>query len=97
MAAIKAGKHVLIEKPLARNAIEGEELVKAAKDAGVVLADAVHRAPWLHQPAYRPPSSSASSKQHHYQLPEKPPFVQEQQSQQFVLSQQPDLTTSHRP
>ncbi|MEA2524351.1 MAG: hypothetical protein QOF73_1578 [Thermomicrobiales bacterium] len=43
LAAIKAGKHVLIEKPLARNSVEGEELVKAAKEAGVVLAIAFNR------------------------------------------------------
>lgn len=43
MAAVKAGKHVLIEKPLARNAVEGEMLVRAAKEAGVVLAIAFNR------------------------------------------------------
>jgi predicted dehydrogenase len=43
LAAVRAGKHVLIEKPLARNAVEGEELVKAAKEAGVVLAIAFNR------------------------------------------------------
>jgi predicted dehydrogenase len=43
LAAVQAGKHVLIEKPLARNAAEGEELVKAAKATGVVLAIAFNR------------------------------------------------------
>jgi predicted dehydrogenase len=43
LAAIKAGKHVLMEKPLARNPVEGEELVRAAKEAGVVLAIAFNR------------------------------------------------------
>ena len=43
LAAIKAGKHVLMEKPLARNPTEGEELVRAAKEAGVVLAIAYNR------------------------------------------------------
>ncbi|HKG24794.1 MAG TPA: Gfo/Idh/MocA family oxidoreductase [Thermomicrobiales bacterium] len=43
LAAVRAGKHVLIEKPLSRNAVEGEELVKAAKEAGVVLAIAFNR------------------------------------------------------
>jgi predicted dehydrogenase len=38
MAAIKAGKHVLMEKPLARNATEGAEMVAAAKEAGVNLS-----------------------------------------------------------
>jgi predicted dehydrogenase len=35
--AIAAGKHVLMEKPLARNEAEGEVLVRAARDAGLVL------------------------------------------------------------
>lgn len=43
LAAIKAGKHVLMEKPLARNPIEGEELVKAAKAAGLILGIAFNR------------------------------------------------------
>src|SRR6476661_3352384 len=38
MAAAKAGKHVLMEKPLARNAAEGAEMVAAAKSAGVNLS-----------------------------------------------------------
>ena len=33
----KAGKHVICEKPMAINAKEGEEMVKACKDAGVKL------------------------------------------------------------
>ena len=37
MAAIAAGKHVLIEKPLASTAAEGRELVAAAEAAGVTL------------------------------------------------------------
>jgi predicted dehydrogenase len=36
--AIEAGKHVFIEKPLASTAEEGEKLVAAAKEKGVVLA-----------------------------------------------------------
>lgn len=43
MAAIKARKHVLIEKPLALNAIEAEQMVQAARGAGVVLAIAFNR------------------------------------------------------
>lgn len=35
--AIAAGKHVLMEKPLARNAAEGQILVDAAESAGLVL------------------------------------------------------------
>jgi len=38
MAALKAGKHVLLEKPLAPTAAEAWELVETAKEAGVVLA-----------------------------------------------------------
>jgi len=37
MAAIKAGKHVLAEKPMALNAADGQALVDAAKEAGVNL------------------------------------------------------------
>lgn len=37
-AALEAGKHVLVEKPLAMNAAEGWELVELARSAGVLLA-----------------------------------------------------------
>ena len=37
LAAIEAGKHVIIEKPLALSSFEAETLVKAAESAGVVL------------------------------------------------------------
>ena len=37
MAAIEAGKHVLVEKPLASSYAEGRALVDAADDRGVVL------------------------------------------------------------
>ena len=37
MAAIEAGKHVLVEKPLASSYAEGLALVRAAADRGVVL------------------------------------------------------------
>jgi predicted dehydrogenase len=37
MAAIEAGKHVLVEKPLASSYAEGRLLVEAAEDRGVVL------------------------------------------------------------
>lgn len=36
LEAIEAGKHVVCEKPLAMTAAEGEELLRAAEDAGVV-------------------------------------------------------------
>ena len=38
MAALKAGKHVLLEKPLATGKAEAWELVETAKASGVVLA-----------------------------------------------------------
>ena len=37
LAALDAGKHVLIEKPLAPTVAEGRKLVDAAHDAGLVL------------------------------------------------------------
>jgi predicted dehydrogenase len=37
MAAVQAGKHVLVEKPAARNAVELEPVVHAAKKAGVTV------------------------------------------------------------
>lgn len=41
--AIAAGKHVLMEKPLARNEAEGAQLVRAADEAGIVLGMAFNR------------------------------------------------------
>lgn len=43
LAAIAAGKHVLMEKPLARNTAEGEQIVRAAREKGVILAMAFNR------------------------------------------------------
>jgi len=40
IAAARAGKHVLCEKPLALNAREAEQIVAACRQAGVVLAEA---------------------------------------------------------
>src|SRR5436305_11750671 len=37
LAAVQAGKHVLVEKPAARTAAELEPLVQAARAAGVVV------------------------------------------------------------
>ena len=37
MAALAAGKHVLVEKPLASSLADGEKVVQAAEDAGRVL------------------------------------------------------------
>lgn len=37
MEAIEAGKHVLVEKPLAPSAAGARRLIAAAEDAGVVL------------------------------------------------------------
>jgi len=41
LLAIKAGKHVLVEKSLARSAAEAQEIVDAARDAGVFLMEAM--------------------------------------------------------
>ena len=43
LAALEAGKHVLVEKPLALNAEEGQLMVDAAGRAGKVLAIAFNR------------------------------------------------------
>ncbi len=40
MAAARAGKHVLCEKPLALTAAEGQEMADACREAGVHLAEA---------------------------------------------------------
>lgn len=38
LAALRAGKHVLVEKPLALNLEEGEKMVRLAEDSGLCLA-----------------------------------------------------------
>ena len=43
LAALAAGKHVLVEKPLARTVEEGERMVATAKEAGKILAIAFNR------------------------------------------------------
>lgn len=40
IAALRAGKHVLCEKPMARNAAEAAEMFAAAEDSGKVLIEA---------------------------------------------------------
>jgi len=41
LEAIAAGKHVLIEKPLATNAVDAQLLVDAARSAGILLMEAM--------------------------------------------------------
>jgi xylose dehydrogenase (NAD/NADP) len=40
LRALRAGKHVLCEKPLACNAMQAQEMASAAKDAGLLLMEA---------------------------------------------------------
>jgi xylose dehydrogenase (NAD/NADP) len=47
LAAARAGKHVLCEKPLAPSLAEAEQMVSACRDAGVVLQEAFM---WRHHP-----------------------------------------------
>ncbi len=47
LAAAKAGKHVLCEKPLALNMEEAHEMVEACRSAGVILQEAFM---WRHHP-----------------------------------------------
>lgn len=49
-AALKAGKHVLIEKPLTSNADEARALARLAASRRLVLAEAYH---WRHHPIAR--------------------------------------------
>jgi predicted dehydrogenase len=42
LAAIKAGKHVLSEKPFASNAVEAREVADAAAGSGLIVFDAFH-------------------------------------------------------
>src|ERR1700685_1999777 len=42
IAALRAGKHVLCEKPIASNAIEAERMARAADETGKILGEAFH-------------------------------------------------------
>jgi predicted dehydrogenase len=42
IAALRAGKHVLCEKPIASNAAEAERMARAAGVSGVILGEAFH-------------------------------------------------------
>jgi len=41
-AALRAGKHVLVEKPLTSNAAEARVLARIARSRGLVLAEGYH-------------------------------------------------------
>ena len=47
LRALRAGKHVLCEKPIASNAAEAEEMARAAEETGRVLVEAFH---WRYHP-----------------------------------------------
>jgi predicted dehydrogenase len=40
--ALRAGKHVLCEKPIASNAVEAQRMAKVASETGLILAEALH-------------------------------------------------------
>jgi predicted dehydrogenase len=40
--ALRAGKHVLCEKPIASNAVEAQQMDDAARETGLILAEAFH-------------------------------------------------------
>jgi predicted dehydrogenase len=42
MRALKAGKHVLVEKPIADTADEAREMISSAEEKGLVLLEAIH-------------------------------------------------------
>ena len=42
MRALKLGKHVLVEKPMANTAAEAQYLIDLAEKKGVVLLEAIH-------------------------------------------------------
>ncbi|KAF8485634.1 hypothetical protein JB92DRAFT_2760613 [Gautieria morchelliformis] len=42
MRALKAGKHVLVEKPIADTAEEAREMISSAEQKGLVLLEAIH-------------------------------------------------------
>ena len=43
LQALRAGKHVLVEKPMALTVAEGEEMVRVARETGKTLATAYYR------------------------------------------------------
>src|ERR1700757_3810638 len=42
IAALRAGKHVLCEKPIASNAAEAAKMAKVANETGMILGEAFH-------------------------------------------------------
>lgn len=50
IAALRAGKHVLCEKPFASNATEAAEMVRVAEETGQILGEAFHH---LYHPLWR--------------------------------------------
>lgn len=52
IAASRAGKHVLVEKPIARTVAEADEMIAAAREAGVLLVPA-------HNVRFAPPFAAA--------------------------------------
>jgi predicted dehydrogenase len=66
--ALRAGKHVLCEKPIASNALEAKQMADAARETGRVLVEAFH---WRYHPLARRVkeivASGAIGKPRHYE------------------------------
>ena len=59
LAAVRAGKHVLTEKPFSSNAVEARAVAEAARVSGVTLLEGFH---YLFHPVNRRPAGCGSER-----------------------------------